>query len=75
MEKPTHYRRCHVCGYLNVVQQYPVAKCEDCGKSLAPFFYFDDRSVSILDENRLSQPLEKGQYMPIQGITVYWESF
>jgi hypothetical protein len=74
MEAPAHYRRCHVCGYLNVAKTQPVAKCGDCGKSLAPFFYFDDRFTTVPGDGTLRPPRLQGEYNPIQGLTAYWET-
>ncbi len=74
MEHPAHYRRCHICGYLNVESAQPVAKCGGCSKSLAPFFYFDDRFTAVLGEGTIRSPRLPGEYNPIQGLTAYWEN-
>lgn len=75
MEKPTHYRRCHICGHTNVQSASPVAHCGSCGKILAPFYYFDDRFTMIQGEDTMRPPQLSGEYGPIQGLTVYWENF
>lgn len=74
MEQPAHYRRCHVCGHLNVQASQPVIKCFECGRTLAPFFYFDDRFSSVPAEGTLRPPRLEGEYNPIQGLTAYWET-
>jgi hypothetical protein len=50
-------------------------KCSGCGKAWARFRYFDDRFTPILSDRLLRpQPLH-GEWEPINGLTVYWESF
>jgi len=75
MSKAMHFRRCHVCGRLNERQSTKVEKCNFCGKSLAPFYYFDDRFVAVQGDMTLRPPMLEDEYCPIQGLTVYWESF
>lgn len=75
MEHPAHYRRCHHCGYLCAQKEAPVDRCAECGKSLAPFFYFDDRFTTVMADGSLRPPRLEGEYNPIQGLTVYWENF
>ena len=75
MEHPAHYRRCHHCGYLNVKKDVPSTHCSDCHKSLAPFYYFDDRFTIVNGDATLRPPRLEGEYNPIQGLTVYWENF
>ncbi|MEO0335085.1 MAG: hypothetical protein AAF202_01735 [Pseudomonadota bacterium] len=75
MADQTHYRKCHVCGSVNEQEKEPVQKCHHCGKSLAPFFYFDDKYKVILSDMHRRPPVIIGEYLPIHGLTAYWESF
>lgn len=75
MEKPLHFRRCHLCGSLVKEEQGKVEKCVTCERSLAPFYYFDDRFTAIQGDNTLRPGSIEGEYAPILGLTVYWESF
>lgn len=75
MDRPAHYRRCHVCDHINVINTHPVLKCAGCNRSLAPFYYFDDRLTPIPSEGTERPPHIKSEYHPIQGLTVYWENF
>lgn len=75
MAEQTHFRTCHVCGKTSHQEKDPIQKCQHCGKSLAPFFYFDDKYKVILSDTHKRPPVVKGEYLPIHGLTVYWESF
>ncbi|MBK9039960.1 MAG: hypothetical protein IPL83_12490 [Bdellovibrionales bacterium] len=75
MQKPTHFRRCHVCGNLNQMQERRVECCSHCGKHLCQFFYFDDRLVVTPQDCGLRPRQLAGECLPIQGLTVYWEGF
>ncbi|MEK6773898.1 MAG: hypothetical protein AABY64_08150 [Bdellovibrionota bacterium] len=77
MSQKVHYRRCHVCGELNEASGNLVRQCSHCGKSLAPFFYFDESKVmGIVVEPRQTQDskLPLREYPPLWGLTAYWES-
>ncbi|OFZ29015.1 MAG: hypothetical protein A2622_13050 [Bdellovibrionales bacterium RIFCSPHIGHO2_01_FULL_40_29] len=82
-----HIRRCHVCSTVNEQENDFVTKCDGCGKSLAPFMFFDERNEfdpscrvtagnMNIDEVRLKSGSlydhMKSQYPPLWGITVYW---
>ena len=75
MQKPVHYRRCHVCGTLNQQKERKVENCSQCGKHLCQFFYFDDRLTSVPCDTALRPMQFAGEFYPIQGLTVYWEAF
>lgn len=75
MEKPIHFRRCHMCGTVNVRESTRVERCRDCGRSLAPFYYYDERFMAVASDKTLRPPLAENEYSPIQGLTVYWESY
>jgi hypothetical protein len=75
MIRETHFRQCHLCGTLNESEDGKVERCECCGKSLAPFFYFDDRLAAIPGDGTLRPPLMENEYSPILGLTAYWECF
>ena len=73
MDNSVHFRRCHVCGALTEVSQSKVERCGSCEKSLAPFYYFDDRFVVIPTDSELREPYHASEYRPIRGLTAYWE--
>lgn len=73
MKEPVHYRRCHLCGTMNQCEGDSVERCLECGKVLAPFFYFDERLVAIPSDNHLRPPLLMSEYQPVRGLTVVWD--
>ena len=76
MSQKVHYRRCHVCGELNEAAGELVRHCHHCGKTLAPFFYFDESKVmGLAVEPRKEQEskLPLRDYPPLWGLTAYWE--
>ena len=75
MEKPVHFRRCHMCGEINHVEGAKVEKCSHCHRSLAPFYYYDDRYSSIPSIDEPRPDYEGQEYYPILGLTAYWETF
>lgn len=79
MEKAVHFRVCHHCGHVNSkemdVMMGKVQRCSGCNHSLAPFYYFDDRFTAVMSDTSLRGARHKGDYSPILGLTVYWESF
>ncbi len=76
MEKPKYFRRCHICGAIGQsVGHARLANCLSCGKPFARFQYFDDRFTSIYSDRTLRPLQMAGEWIPIQGLTVYWESF
>jgi hypothetical protein len=76
MERPIYFRRCHVCGALNhVTDNNHVERCELCDKPMAKFHFFDDRFTPTGSDRTLRAPPLEGEYSPIKGLTVYWESF
>lgn len=76
MERPGYFRRCHVCGAVTHVNEHKhIPECAHCGKPWAPFQYFDDRLTPILSDKTLRPQMMNGEWLPIQGLTVYWESF
>ena len=75
MKKPVHIRRCHVCGGVTEIEQGRVSRCQHCNQSLAPFYYFDEMYMEIPAENELRSYPPDGEYFPIYGLTVYWDSY
>ena len=81
-DKELHIRRCHVCGTMNEVKGKKVDKCSGCGKSLAPFYFYDEHSLigfgdlpvdSQKKSLRSSADLkDQPFYSPIKGLTSYW---
>jgi hypothetical protein len=77
MSQKIHYRRCHVCGELNEAPGQLVHRCDHCGKTLAPFFYFDESKVmGLVTETRkeAESRLPLREYPPLWGLTAYWEN-
>ena len=81
----THFRVCHLCGSVNHADDDLVTECQDCGKHLAPFFFFDEsRAMGLKNSNFYSNVnkaraeeqtvLPHKEYPPIWGLTAYWES-
>lgn len=74
-----HVRRCHVCGSVNECEKSLVQKCDGCGKTLAPFYYFDEslamglKTEAQYQSEYKSSALPHREYPPIWGLTVYWE--
>jgi hypothetical protein len=81
MRSKTHFRRCHLCGTVNVAEGRLVESCQTCGKHLAPFYFFDESkaigltnpNLSSSDEQAFFTSLPCKEYPPIWGLTVYWE--
>lgn len=72
--KVQHFlRKCHVCGHVNQ-SDVDVDRCGHCRKALAPFFYFDAKKVLPLSDYQIRPVPFAGEYLPIRGLTVYWES-
>jgi predicted nucleic acid-binding Zn-ribbon protein len=74
-----HIRRCHVCGTVNESENQAIRQCTDCGKHLAPFYYFDESQLMGLAENgyHLSQvkdrdPTQVETFKPLWGFSTYW---
>ncbi|MBT4760642.1 MAG: hypothetical protein HOO06_02995 [Bdellovibrionaceae bacterium] len=73
---PIHYRRCHLCGNVTWGDaNSKVNKCYHCDKSLAPFYYFDDRHAPVQGDETLRPKLLPNEFQPLFGITAYWEGF
>jgi ribosomal protein S14 len=70
----THIRRCHVCGTVNESEGSAIHKCSDCGKHLAPFYYFDESKMDGIGDNVLFQSdlKQATDYNPIWGLSHYW---
>lgn len=75
----THIRRCHVCGTVNESTNQAIHQCSDCGKHLAPFYYFDESQMQGLADNglHLSQLKEVDRtqvetFKPLWGFSTYW---
>lgn len=79
--EPTyHVRRCHVCGTVNESENQAIHRCSDCGKSLAPFYYFNESGLQGLDANGLHLSVMKEYdpqtqvetFKPLWGFSTYW---
>ena len=75
MDKPVHIRRCHICGGINEVEDGRVSTCCHCKRNLAPFYYFDDMFTEAPSEDGVRLKFPDGEYQPIYGLTVFWDSY
>lgn len=77
-----HFRRCHVCDGVSEMTESHVHKCEHCGKSLAPYYFFDEVAVSVYSVDELL-PLEERvickdpsdsstRRLPLRGVSTVW---
>lgn len=73
MRGQSAFRRCHVCGTL-CESDASVKKCSDCGKTFAPFYYFNDQFTPIALDQGLRSPELPGEWRPVQGLTAYWQT-
>lgn len=69
-----HIRRCHLCDGVTECESDPVNRCQHCGKSIAPFYFFDDYEVTPLSdvEMRPGDERKTGQRSPLRGFSAYW---
>lgn len=80
MASKVHVRRCHVCGEISEAQGRLVSACQNCGKHLAPFYYFNELQAMNLisaeeaDKEYKSSALPHREYPPLWGLSVYWDS-
>jgi hypothetical protein len=53
-----------------------VTACQNCGKHLASFYFFDEsRAMGLEARQEESEPvLPHREYPPVLGLTAYWES-
>lgn len=74
-----HFRRCHSCGEVMEACGTLVDKCSHCGKSLQPFYYFDEKLIMGLKtpedaaKEYKSSALPLQSYPPLWGLTAYWD--
>ncbi len=69
-------RRCHVCDSVSEIlvsekEKVPLEKCRYCGKSWAPFFYFEEGSMAVFQDN-LERPVDPHPW-PLRGLSVIWD--
>ena len=70
--QPLHYRRCHLCDHVTEQAGEVVTKCGQCGKHMAPFYFFNEVEVTpYSDDNVRPVPL-LSERIPIRGFTSYW---
>lgn len=72
MAESRFIRRCHICG-ATTEETHQVDRCGDCGKSIAPFFYFDEKRSATFSESLLRPPVLPGEYSPVLGVSVIWK--
>jgi hypothetical protein len=69
-------RRCHVCGATIEKISRSMGACDQCGKHIAPFYYFDERQIiGFGDIVGVSCRLGESNttYVPLIGFGLYWE--
>jgi hypothetical protein len=80
--KFVHFRRCHVCDGVSEMSETHVQKCGDCGKNLAPYYFFDESTVPVYSVDELL-PLEERvickdpsdsspRRLPLRGVSTFW---
>ena len=72
----THYRRCHLCGHLELKEKDLITQCSSCGKNFAPAYYFNERAALGLSQIETIKPpttLPFNEYPSICGVSVYWD--
>ncbi len=67
-----HYRRCHICNQVTESDKGRVHACAQCGKVMAPFFFFEECETPILSEFELRPFVSPGQHPPVRGLTAFW---
>ncbi len=67
----SHYRRCHVCGGVTERRER-VEKCESCGKTIVPFFYFNEMTATGFGDNQLRPAAPPGEVRPLIGLSAVW---
>ena len=67
-----HIRRCHVCGGMNESPETVVTKCDHCGKSMAPFYFFNEAETPTASDCELRMMPTPGERAPVRGLTAIW---
>lgn len=67
-----HIRRCHICEAVTERVGALVNRCDQCGKPMAPFYFFDERSTPPYSEEDLRPPRQNGERTPVRGFTAFW---
>lgn len=70
--KSTHFRRCHICGEVTEKIGATVNRCGHCGKTMAPFYFFEEERVQPLSEHEFRPPRQDGGRFPVRGLTAFW---
>ena len=68
----THIRRCHICGGINESPETVVTKCDHCGKTMAPFYFFNEAETAPISDCELRPVLIPGDRSPVRGLTAIW---
>lgn len=68
----THIRRCHCCNGVTESDGKDVKACDHCGKSMAPFYFFNDDQVEPHTDHDLRPLRPSGKVVPVLGFTAYW---
>jgi ribosomal protein S14 len=73
-EKVYHIRRCHVCGHTNESHSQSIRQCSNCGKHLAPFYFFDESRLEgiPLEGPHWSEWKLTYHTRPLYGFSHYW---
>lgn len=76
-----HVRRCHLCDFVNERNETLVDRCDRCGKCLAPYYFFDEKSVQVYsdvkqrpsEETSRARPKDQlGDHRPLRGLSTVW---
>jgi hypothetical protein len=77
-----HVRRCHVCGHVSERSENQVECCDQCGKRLAPYYFFDESAVPVysvdeqlpeFERDIAKDPKDHGsERRAIRGFSLLW---
>jgi hypothetical protein len=69
-----HIRRCHLCSGVTEAEGALVERCRHCGKTMAPFYFFNEVEVQPWSEAEMRMPviLNWGERKPVRGLTAVW---
>jgi hypothetical protein len=69
-----HIRRCHICAGVTECEGAVVNRCQSCGKTMAPFYFFNEFEVTPYTDGGVRRALILGpnERIPVWGFTAYW---
>lgn len=67
-----YLRRCHICESVTEALGGPVARCCNCQKPMAPFYFFDDFSSPVYSDSEVRPDWLVGERRALYGFTASW---